>query len=91
MCCCGCSKRLVAKPRCHHQGGKGVCGPYALPGANVLDRIVADVERSRLEDEQGSTYVCLAFASDGIAQTDWEEHGCCELWSKNSGVPGATG
>ena len=80
QCCCECALHLVAKPRCHHLGGVGVCGPYA-PFDSVLDKITYAIERERLREEQGITYVCLAFASEGIAQTDWQEHGSCEMWT----------
>jgi hypothetical protein len=26
------------------------------------------------------TYVCIAMASEGIAFTDWADHGSCEMW-----------
>lgn len=81
QCCCECALLLVAKPRCHHLGGDGNCGPYAaFDGATVLDKITHAVERERLREEQGTTYVCLAFASEGIAVTNWREHGSCEAW-----------
>jgi hypothetical protein len=73
---------LVAKPRCHHLGGKGVCGPYPdLFNSTVLDEITCAVERARLEEEQGIRYVCLVFASEGVALTDWDEHGSCGAWT----------
>ena len=81
QCCCECALHLVAKPRCHHLGGKGACGPKGAD--NVLDHVAAEVDHAhRLEDQGLPTYVCLAIAGDGIALTDWKEHGSCELWTQ---------
>ena len=70
-CCCTCGHQLIAKPRCHHLGGIGKCGSELI-GAGPLKQL-AD------EGVDGETsYVCMLFASDGIAMTDWLLHGCCE-------------
>ena len=67
-CCCTCVYRLDAKPRCHHLGGKGEC---TRTNASALHRL-ADA------GAKPASYVCAAFAHEGIALTDWTEHGCCE-------------
>jgi len=86
QCCCECALLLVAKPRCHHIGGKGACGPRTTN--NLVDRIVAEVEHAeRVEEEGPTTYVCLAYSDQGIAQTDWNQHGCCEVWTARQDAP----
>lgn len=87
QCCCECALHLVARPRCHHLGGKGACGPRKTD--NVVDQIVAELEHAeRVEAEGPTRYVCLVLADHGIAYTDWGEHGCCECWTpkKKHGV-----
>lgn len=68
-CCCTCVYRLDAKPRCHHLGGKGECGPV---GNSPLHRLA-------VAGRMPESYVCMAFASEGVAITDWTEHGVCEM------------
>lgn len=82
QCCCECALHLVAKPRCYHLGGEGRCGPMLSFGATVLDKITHSVDKRRREEEEGISYVCLAFASEGVAMTDWREHGSCEMWTE---------
>jgi len=81
QCCCECAHHLVAKPRCHHLGGKGACGPRSTDG-NLLDGLAAELDHAHQVEEEGpTTYVCLGFAYEGIALTDWREHGSCEMWA----------
>jgi len=93
QCCCECALHLVARPRCHHLGGVGFCeGPYPSFEDPSLVVIAKEGERARRkaehEKEHPVRYVCLAFADEGIAQTDWNEHGSCEMWTpkKNQGT-----
>jgi hypothetical protein len=50
--------------------------------------IAKTVRCAELEEEEKKTFrfVCLAFASDGVAQTDWDEHGSCEMWTAKPGT-----
>lgn len=45
--------------------------------------IAKTVKIDELEEAERKKYryVCMAFALDGIACTDWGEHGSCEVWT----------
>ncbi|MGE3483288.1 MAG: hypothetical protein AB7L09_00810 [Nitrospira sp.] len=50
----------------------------------MLDSVVAELEHHDALEAQGISYVCLAFAHDGVVMTDWLEHGSCEMWMPKS-------
>lgn len=90
-CCCECALHLVAKPRCVCLGGTREHLPYPMPGDNEMVVIAKTVRCQELEakERQTARYVCLAFAHEGIAQTDWDEHGSCEEWRPKEQPTGA--
>ena len=80
-CCCTCALQLVAEPRCACLGGPGAkCKGNLVKGNKGALGALAN----EFVDE-AAEFVCLAFAHDGIAITNWTRHGCCEMWSPREG------
>ena len=82
MCCCTCGYQLIAKPRCHHLGGKGKCGDN-LDILGARSTAIGALASEAVDVD--ATFVCLLFTSEGIVMTDWPRHSVCECWFLRDG------
>ena len=74
---------LVAKPRCTCLGGIREHQPLPLATEPEMVYLAKTVKCQELEEAERKAFgfVCVGFALEGIAQTDWPEHGSCEMWT----------
>jgi len=64
-----------------------MCGCLGGPGEKCKSKSLNLGALGSLAEEgvnANTKYVCLAFASEGRAITDWSEHGFCEMWTSRS-------